>query len=210
MSVRGGSRTTAWAFPPEALPRIFDAFEQGDAKVTRQFGGLGLGLAIAKAVVELHGGMITAASEGRDRGASFTVPLKTVSPVAAGNVPAALDEPGGKRQAKPARVLLVEDHPDTARSLARVLKGLGFEIRTAHCVAAALEAAAGEPFDVLISDIGLPDATGYELMQQVRGLYGMKGIALSGYGMEEDARKSRDAGFAEHIVKPVNIVHNWR
>ncbi len=105
------------------------------------------------------------------------------------------------------RVLLVEDHGDTARVLAKLLKLAGFEVKTAGSVAAALQLAAAEPFDILVSDIGLPDATGYELMAQIRERHGIRGIALSGYGMEDDIRKSREAGFVDHVVKPVNVDH---
>jgi CheY-like chemotaxis protein len=106
-----------------------------------------------------------------------------------------------------AKVLLVEDHADTVRILARLLRGSGYDVKTAHSVASALQLADTEPFDVLVSDIGLPDATGYELMAQIKDRYGIKGIALSGYGMEDDVRRSREAGFAEHVIKPINIEH---
>ena len=190
--------------PPDVLPRVFDAFEQGELRMTRQFGGLGLGLAIAKAVVEMHGGSIRAASEGRDRGATFTVELDAAGARgAADTAPAAAPAAGGARPRS--RVLLVEDHPDTSRAMARLLGALGYEVKVANTAAVALQLAATEPFDVVVSDIGLPDATGYELMEQIRDGYGIRGIAVSGYGMEEDMRKSREAGFAEHVVKPVNV-----
>jgi CheY-like chemotaxis protein len=88
-----------------------------------------------------------------------------------------------------------------------MLKFAGFSVKTAHSAASALEVAAAEPFDVIVSDIGLPDATGYELMEKIRDRYGIKGIALSGYGMEEDMRKSHAAGFVDHVVKPVSLEH---
>jgi CheY-like chemotaxis protein len=196
-------RDTGAGITPEALPRIFDAFDQGDTRTTRQFGGLGLGLAIAKAVVDMHGGMIRAQSAGPGKGATFTIRLNTAAPRAEhaptdAHRPAA---PGGEHR----RILLVEDHPDTARILARLLQQAGYEVRTAGSAAAALHLAATEPFDVVVSDIGLPDASGYELMEQIRDRHGLKGIALSGYGMEEDARRSRSAGFIDHVVKPVDL-----
>ena len=191
---------------PELLPRIFDAFEQGDARITRQFGGLGLGLAIAKAVVEMHGGAIRVASKGMGKGTTFTVRLDVVaaSPV---ERDAACPSPAGAVGVAGPRLLLVDDHPDTARTLARLLTRSGYEVRTASSVAAALKLAAAEPFDLVVSDIGLPDGTGYELMQEARARYGLCGIALSGYGMEEDMRRSKDVGFVEHVVKPVNMAH---
>jgi CheY-like chemotaxis protein len=100
---------------------------------------------------------------------------------------------------------LVEDHPDTAKVMARLLGRDGFFVRAAHNVADALDLAAAEPFDVLVSDIGLPDASGYDLMRQLKDRHGLRGIALSGYGMEDDMRRSREAGFDDHIVKPVNV-----
>jgi PAS domain S-box-containing protein len=190
---------------PELLPKIFDAFEQGDARMTRQFGGLGLGLAIAKAVVEMHGGQISAASEGRGKGASFIVILDTAPINSLTDTGANSPREGNERSILQRRVLLVEDHPDTARMLARLLRHEGFEVETAGSVASALQLAAAQTFDVVVSDIGLPDATGYELMEQIRDRHGIKGIALSGYGMDDDMRKSREAGFVDHVVKPVNI-----
>jgi PAS domain S-box-containing protein len=195
---------TGVGITPEALPRIFGAFEQADTSITRQFGGLGLGLAIAKAVVDMHGGQISAASEGQDRGATFNVRFNTIdAPVNAEPV-----IPPRKSTSLPGmkpRILLVEDHPDTARTMARLLKHLGYDVKTANSAATALQLTDDNPFDVIISDIGLPDATGYELMKQLRERHGLTGIALSGYGMEDDMRQSREAGFLEHVVKPVNL-----
>lgn len=188
--------------PEDTLPRIFDAFEQGHEKITRQFGGLGLGLAISKAIIELHGGTISAQSAGAGQGSTFIIEL----PVVAGPVRPHLSgkkvphTPGGTL-----RLLVVEDHFDTAIMLSRLLQSSGYFVKTAGDVATALQIAASEPFDLLISDVGLPDATGYTLMQKIRETYSMKGIAMSGYGMDEDIRKSLEAGFNEHLVKPVNI-----
>jgi CheY-like chemotaxis protein len=186
---------------PEMLPRLFNAFEQGENATTRQFGGLGLGLAIAKAVVELHGGSIRAESDGLGRGAEFIVriPLSSVAPAA----PA----PHTPRPATNGRLrlLVVEDHADTARMLGRLLRSSGYEVETAGSVADALRLAESKPFDLLVSDIGLPDATGHDLMRQIRQRYGVKGIAMTGYGMDEDVRKSLDAGFTDHIIKPVDM-----
>jgi CheY-like chemotaxis protein len=105
----------------------------------------------------------------------------------------------------PIRLLVVEDHRDTARMLWLLLAGSSYAVKSAGDAATALELAAQEPFDLLISDIGLPDKTGYELMKQIRESYSMKGIALTAYGMEEDIRKSQEAGFSEHLVKPVEL-----
>jgi PAS domain S-box-containing protein len=197
-------RDTGVGIAPDVLPRIFHAFEQGDPSVTRQFGGLGLGLAISKTVVDLHGGTLTAHSDGHGHGAAFVVDLATLPAASPDAAPPPPPDDGRDTRAPISRVLLVEDHTDTARLLAKLLTRQGFRVRTAHTVAAALDLAAAEPFDIVVSDIGLPDASGYELMAQLRDRYGAKGIALSGFGMEEDMRKSREAGFVDHVVKPID------
>ena len=189
--------------PAQTMPHIFDAFVQSDSPIARRTGGLGLGLAIAKAIMDLHGGQIWATSEGCDRGSCFSVQL----PLAPARTPAVTELPRDESgNGHGARILLVEDHADTARVLARLLSHLGHVVRTAHTVTTALRLADAEEFDVLVSDIGLPDATGYELMEQIRAHHNdLVGIAISGYGMESDLAKSRDAGFVEHLVKPVNL-----
>lgn len=196
-------RDTGIGIEPEILPKVFEAFEQGDMKITRQFGGLGLGLAICKSIMEMHGGAIRAHSDGPGTGATFTVEL----PVAcvAEREAVAMQMPTGDSVAGHQRVLLVEDHPDTREVLARLLADSNYAVRTASSVAAALQLAATERFDVVVSDLGLPDGTGYDLMKQLRDRHGISGIALSGYGMGEDQRRSREVGFLDHIVKPVNV-----
>jgi signal transduction histidine kinase/ActR/RegA family two-component response regulator len=194
---------TGVGIPADVLPRLFNAFEQGSPSITRQFGGLGLGLAISKAVVDLHGGSIEARSAGLGRGASFTVELPTTTHISSDNHPP-VSRAGSNGHHLP-RILLVEDHADTARMLARLLSSSGHSVETAASVASALELAEKHPFDVIISDIGLPDASGYELMEQISRRHGIRGIALSGYGMERDMQRSRDAGFSEHLVKPINL-----
>lgn len=188
----------------DMLPKIFDAFEQGDIRTSRQFGGLGLGLSISKALVDLHGGTLIASSDGLGKGATFTLEL----PVAVPNATAPLTQaplPERTKSIGPCRVLVVEDNDDTARAMTRLLRAGGYEVRIANTVAAALRVAGAEPFDVVISDIGLPDGSGLDLMRQLTIKFALKGIALSGYGMEEDVQRSKQAGFAEHITKPVDI-----
>ncbi len=188
--------------PADILPRIFDAFEQGDARITRQFGGLGLGLAISKALIELHGGSIRAESPGAGQGATFVIEVPGTSLKGAET-----DKPAEpERIETPAlRLLIVEDHPDTARALKTLLSHEGFVVALAGTVASALALAKTETFDILVSDLGLPDASGCELMTRMQAVQPLPGIAMSGYGMEEDIRKSHDAGFSEHLVKPVKI-----
>ncbi|HSV15218.1 MAG TPA: ATP-binding protein, partial [Tepidisphaeraceae bacterium] len=190
--------------PANVLPRVFDAFEQGDVRTTRQFGGLGLGLAISKAVVDMHGGRIRATSAGPGMGATFTVELNAASGALA-DKDARQSSPQDSRPVARARILLVEDHADTARILARLLHHAGYEAHAVHNIAAALDAAAKQPFDLLISDIGLPDGNGFDLMAQIKSRHGISGIALTGYGMEDDMRRGREAGFVDHVVKPVSI-----
>ena len=201
--VRVSVSDTGIGIDADALPKIFNAFEQGDKSITRQVGGLGLGLAITRALVELHGGKISAESEGRYRGATFTVELQTV--------PAPLTEPEEPAPAELGltpthlRILLVEDHADTARTMTLLLRSLGYRVTTAGSVATALEAAGAEKFDLLISDVGLPDGTGLDLMQKLLARGPMRGIVLSGFGMEEDVKRSLDAGFSLHLTKPIDL-----
>ena len=196
---------TGVGIEPEVLPRIFEAFEQGEPDVTRRYGGLGLGLAITKAIVELHGGTVGVRSEGRDRGTTFSVVLPAgPRRFEAAAAPAASGEP--EPPSARLRVLLVEDHSDTAAALAELMRMHGHEVRVAGSVAQALNTAAVENgFDLVVSDLGLPDGSGQDLMRQLAQRFGMRGIALSGYGMEDDVRRSREAGFERHLTKPVNL-----
>ena len=179
----------------EFLPRIFTAFEQGRVDRARQFGGLGLGLAICKIIVDAHGGTIRAASAGMGQGATITLELRTHVPSAGGKH--STEPKGGQRpQAQSLRILLVDDNASLLKSMARLVASLGHHVQTATGVKAALELAEREQFDVLISDLGLPDGSGHELMRQLKSRQDLRGIALSGYGMEEDVRQSREAGFS--------------
>jgi PAS domain S-box-containing protein len=203
--VRIRVRDTGIGIAPAVLPRIFDAFEQGDANVTRQFGGLGLGLAISRALVEMHHGTIRAESDGPKKGSTFTLELPGFQGQPVARPCEEMPAERGNGDDRRLRVLVVEDHPDTARIISRALTSSGHTVKTAHTAASALELAAAEPFEVIVSDIGLPDATGYELMKQLKARYAIEGIAMSGYGTDEDIRKSREAGFSDHIVKPASI-----
>lgn len=194
---------TGVGIEPDRLPHIFDAFEQGGVEVTRLFGGLGLGLSICKGLADLHGGKLTAYSEGKDRGSRFCLELP-VSQASGAQEPDDV-EPVPTAQSTPTRILLVEDHADTALVMSRLLTRWGYEVVTADSVAAALRKVQSHTFDLLISDLGLPDGSGHDLMRQLAPLTPLKGIVMSGYGMDEDIRKSKAAGFAEHLVKPVDF-----
>lgn len=190
---------------PADLSRIFDAFEQLDQNITHHFGGLGLGLAISRRLVELHGGTITAESMGRGCGSSFRVRLPAARPAAQKTFADHSD--GAHYHPCPLRrVLLVEDHPDTLQMIRELLEMSGCRVHTAANADEALRAASEDGFDVLISDLGLPGKTGFELMQELRRQGKQIGaIALSGFGRDEDIVKSRDAGFQEHLTKPVDV-----
>jgi signal transduction histidine kinase/CheY-like chemotaxis protein len=192
----------------DKLERIFNAFEQGQLSITRRFGGLGLGLAISKAMVDAHGGKIRAESAGKDKGSTFTITLKTVKAPAIAVVPESdgtrRDEKRDVTDSKRHRVLVVDDHEDTCTGMKMMLQRRGYDITVAHTADQALEKAQEQEFDLLISDIGLPDRSGYELMRELSGK-GLRGIALSGFGSELDISKAHDAGFAEHLTKPINF-----
>ena len=192
----------------ETIDKIFNAFEQGQSDITRRFGGLGLGLTISKTLIDAHGGHIRVQSPGKNRGAIFTVELNTVeSPI----------ERDGHGEERPAdrkadaavtrhrRVLLVDDHYDTCLGMKRMLERRGYQITVAHTAEQAVEKVRTQEFDLLISDIGLPDRSGYELMREVRLNKRLPGIALSGFGSEQDVNQAKEAGFAEHLTKPIDF-----
>jgi PAS domain S-box-containing protein len=194
-------RDNGRGFRGAVAPKLFEAFEQGPETRDRK-GGLGLGLAICKGVMELHGGRIAASSQGPGLGARFVIEIETI------------DEAPDARQAPPVppaqsaherlRILLVDDHEETAEILEELLTDAGYEVQAAHSVQDAL-AADLDHVDLVISDIGLPDASGHELMRSIRSHHEIKGVALSGYGTEADIRASEDAGFSLHLTKPVDI-----
>ena len=201
---------TGMGIEPERADKIFNAFEQGQTSITRRFGGLGLGLAISKALIDAHGGRIRVESAGKDQGSTFSLELETVPS------PVRRDGEGareGRRAAaekeaavsKHRRVLVVDDHQDTCIGMKRMLERRGYEITVAHSAAQAVEKVRTQDFDLLISDIGLPDRSGYELMRELRTSKALPGIALSGFGTEQDVIEARAAGFSKHLTKPINF-----
>lgn len=193
-------------FASEETEKLFEPFHQSGS---HQSGGLGLGLTIARAVMDLHRGSIRASSLGIGRGAKFVVELPdviadSVSNGAAGSGGLDGDHPIPSK-VPPQRLLLVEDHAPTLSVINRLLTLAGHKVTNADNVASALAAARTQEFDFVISDLGLPDGTGLELMEKLRAERGLRGIALSGYGMEEDVQRSRESGFVAHLIKPVTM-----
>ena len=201
---------TGVGIEPALLSRIFDSFEQGTRQVEGGYGGLGLGLTISKAIAEAHQSELFASSAGHNGGATFTLKMNTVSaPPKAATRPAESDPADiatiKATNADPLRILLVDDHRDTVCTLKLLLKRLGYAVVSAESMAEALRAVDNGSFDLLVSDIGLPDGSGLDLIKQIRERQQIDGIALSGFGMEDDLRKSREAGFIDHLIKPVDL-----
>ena len=183
--------------------RVFQRFEQGEVEPEKSLPGLGLGLPIAKALAEAHGGALVAASKGPGLGSSFTVTFPVL------NTPAAVAErkllqPRGKAQVK-LRLLLLEDHEDTAQVMGNLLRLMGHQVEICSTVAAALENVRTEQYDMILSDIGLRDGSGLDFIRKVRETTQAPAVALTGYGTTEDVRECLQAGFDEHLIKPVDI-----
>ena len=194
---------TGTGISPEFLPQVFEPFRQADGSTTRQHGGLGLGLAIVRRLIDLHGGWVRAESEGPGRGARFSF-----------GIPLAVDKKK-ERDAEaqdqdcnvPQPVLIVEDSPDTLEMMRAFFVQKGCRVIVANSAEEALNLAAAEKPGIVISDIGMPDADGYELLAELRRLPDMKdvpAIAFSGYAMEEDYARALEAGFSAHLAKPLD------
>ena len=205
---------TGMGIDPQLIPSLFVAFEQGELEPKQQFGGLGLGLAICKALVHLHGGNIWVESEGEGKGATFFVELAVTdvlfSEQPTENPPRTAAKWHPKINDRSLRILLVEDNPETLQILRRLLERAGCKVTPAQSVSAALDAArevrdTGGVFDLVISDLGLPDGDGREIMRELHDRDGLSGIAISGFGMEADIAKSLSVGFAKHLTKPIQI-----
>ena len=185
----------------EVLTKIFDAFEQADTNGEHRYGGLGLGLAISSAIITAHGAEIKAESQGRGHGAEFTVTLDSVSiPALTGPATAAPTQ-----HVRTLSLLVVEDHEATRTVLEQLLTRSGHKITTASSLNDALSCYKAAHFDAVISDLGLPDGSGIDLMMQIQSIRPVPAIALSGYGMEGDLIRSKKAGFFAHLVKPVKV-----
>jgi len=195
-------RDTGIGMEHEVIERIFDPFEQGNRSLGRRFGGLGLGLAISRSLTEAHGGTLNAKSDGHDRGSTFILSMQTISVTDAVTVPS---RPSADTLRQGLSILLVDDHQDTCAALERLLVRRGHLVAATHNVRSAMETAVRNKFDLLISDVALPDGTGMELMMQLRAISKIPGIAISGFGNHGDIEKSLEAGFSEHLIKPVKL-----
>ena len=191
----------------DEIAGAFTAFTQGEhALQPHRFGGLGLGLAICKKLVQLHDGKIEARSDGRDAGTTIvmTFPLTRSQPPPVNPQSSGAPVPHPARLPK-VRILVVEDHEPTRTALAALLARRRHRVSVALSMHDALALARKKRFDLVISDIGLPDGNGFELFKKIRRKSPVKGIALTGYGTEADIARSREAGFAAHLTKPVHI-----
>jgi CheY-like chemotaxis protein len=196
---------TGVGIPAELLPRIFEPFVQHDATIERAMGGLGLGLAIVRSLVALHGGTVTVASEGEGKGAAFTVTFPALPAAAVAATPAPV-LPGRTRS--PRRVLIVDDNRDAAEMMGAALQLAGHTVRIAHDGARGLELAAEFDPDCVMLDIGLPTLDGYEVARRLRDQDGDRIrmlVAITGYGQDQDVQRAFDAGFDRHLVKPVSL-----
>ncbi|MGV3593212.1 MAG: ATP-binding protein [Gammaproteobacteria bacterium] len=198
--------------PPDFLPYVFDRFRQADASITRRHGGLGLGLSIVKNLVELHGGSVRVKSAGENRGSTFVVSLpvshvhsedstRSTKPAGASDPLRSVDLP----MLEGVKVLVVDDEPDGQMLIARILEGRGAETVQASSVLEALDVLARNRVDILLSDIGMPDMDGYELIRRVREMKGesMPAIAVTAYVRPEDRQRALLAGYHMHLGKPV-------
>ena len=193
--------------PATMLPRIFEIFMQADHSIERSAGGLGIGLTLVQRLVEMHGGQVEAHSDGPGKGSRFDVLLPVAADVKRDDEPARTGsaQPGA---AAARRILIVDDNQDAAESLRLLLSMLGHEVRVAHDGLEAVRAAAAHEPEVVLLDLGLPTLSGYEVARRIRGQAGGADvllIALTGWGKEEDRRRSREAGFDHHLTKPVEF-----
>jgi CheY-like chemotaxis protein len=206
-------RDNGLGLAPEQLEAIFQPFAQLDRSLGRADGGLGVGLALVRALIELHGGSVTATSAGPNSGAEFVVRL----PLAKDDVGTPIAKPLGDEEsssafspvspaALPGRVLVVDDNEDAAESLAALLEISGYEVRTAFDGLAALAVAFEFTPDAVILDLGMPGLSGYEVASRLRADERTRNailVALTGWGQDDERRKTREAGFDHHLVKPI-------
>jgi len=189
----------------ETLSRLFHPFEQG--KRARNRGGLGLGLSISKALLETMGGSISATSGGVDKGSTFKLNFPSSEPILQSAKPVKTGSNGKSVQSRKLKILLVEDHLDTALAMKRLLELRGHELHLAHSVAEAFTRIAQEEFELLLCDLGLPDGSGLDVIRHYRKGNRTPAIVVSGFGMESDIANCLQAGFDAHVTKPINLQH---
>jgi PAS domain S-box-containing protein len=197
--------------PSELLPHIFDLFAQGEASLDRAQGGLGLGLTLVRRLVELHGGTVEASSEGAGRGSAFTIRLPVIE--RARHATDKPSPPAGSGRARSCRVLVVEDQPDVAKSFAVLLETMGHRVTIAYDGESGLEMLQREPPAIAFLDIGLPGMSGYELAIRIRKSFPREQlllVAATGYGAASDRQKALEAGFDQHLAKPVDVTQLQR
>jgi signal transduction histidine kinase len=197
---------TGSGIAPDFLPHVFDRFRQADGSTTRRYGGLGLGLAIVDALAKTHGGHVIAESEGLGKGSRFTLVL----PYSAQAQTASEKSPRLAQTKVKRRVLIVDDSSDTLTLLRAFFEQKGSHVMTATSAREAITVATKYPPAIIISDIGMPDIDGYELLTELRRLPGLEkipAIAISGYAMEEDRERAQNAGFSAHVAKPIDMDH---
>jgi signal transduction histidine kinase len=197
-------RDNGAGIPADVLPNVFDLFAQGDRTLDRAQGGLGIGLSLVRALVEMHGGSVSAHSEGAGKGSVFTLRVPRGTP--ATPAPAAPPREGGCR-VQPCRILVVEDNLDSAEAMLLLLRGAGHDVTVVNDGAEAVAVARRVRPEVVLLDIGLPGMDGYALARELRRLDETRHarlIAVSGYGQPKDRARSLDAGFDLHLVKPVD------
>ena len=193
---------TGIGMEPEVMQRIFDPFEQGNRSFEHRFGGLGLGLAISKSLAQAHDGTLTAQSDGVNRGSTFTLSMEALPQ---GEAVGVTSEPVSDAARQGLKILLVDDHQDTCAALEKLLARRGHLVAVSHDLRSAMEASVRNKFDLLISDIALPDGTGMDLMTHLRAIANVPGIAISGFGNNGDIERSLQAGFSEHLIKPIKL-----
>jgi signal transduction histidine kinase len=203
---------TGIGMSPVELNRLFTAFQQNEAPAispAHRFGGLGLGLSISQKLIELHSGRIRASSQGRDKGSTFTIELPLLLSAKINGEARTTAIPAmdtfATAPVSGLRILLVEDHEPTRTALASMLSRRSYHVTTAATLSEARTFAGVEHFNLVISDLGLPDGSGYELMAELKKRGPVRGIALTGYGMADDIARSKDAGFVAHLIKPVRV-----
>jgi CheY-like chemotaxis protein len=202
-------RDNGSGMPPDLVPSVFELFTQGARTLARSQGGLGLGLALVKKLIELHGGQVSAHSDGVGLGSVFTIDLPCTRAAEGAPAPVSLHAGAADAQAfRPLHVMVVDDNTDAADSLATLLRAQGHTVTVEYTGRGALRRAMREAPDAMVVDIGLPDMDGYQLAALLRAQPATRDavlIAATGYGQESDRARARDAGFVQHLVKPVDI-----